>query len=61
MARALVRFGPERGRASYDRITRVIQAAGLSTGVAASPPSADLPSQPSAGGTIAAMGRTTRG
>jgi eukaryotic-like serine/threonine-protein kinase len=61
MARALVRFGPERGRVSYDRITRVIQAAGLSTGVVAQPPSADLAGQPSPGGTIAAMGRTTRG
>jgi serine/threonine-protein kinase len=60
LARSLVPFGPERGRVSYDRITRVLQAAGLSTGVVALPPSAES-SQPSGGGTISALGRTTRG
>jgi serine/threonine protein kinase len=62
-AHALVDFGPKRARSSVERITRTIQAAGLSASALDLPPSSEAASsaaQASAGGgTAAPWGRTT--
>lgn len=59
LAAALAPFGPKRARALVERISRIIQAAGLSQSALALPPSSD-PSQPSSTpeGTFAAWGQT---
>lgn len=43
LATALVDFGPRHARASAQRITRILQAAGLSTSAIALPPSSGMP------------------
>jgi serine/threonine protein kinase len=65
-AHALVDFGPKRARSSVERITRTIQAAGLSASALDLPPSSDASSgaaqAATAGtGTAAPWGRTTTG
>jgi len=57
LAIALSPFGPKRARSSVDRISRVIQASGLSASSTALPPSSESASVPSPG-TIAAWGNT---
>jgi hypothetical protein len=61
LAVALAEFGPKRARPLVERITRVIQAAGMSASALALPPSSDMGSRPGAAGTLAPMGRTTAG
>jgi serine/threonine-protein kinase len=57
LAMALVEFGPRRARASAERISRTVQAAGLSASALALPPSSDL-SEPPKVGTMASWGQT---
>ena len=69
LAAALLEFGPKRSRRSVERVSRVLQAAGLSTSSVALPPSseqgaAESPgtvgsSAQSAPGTVASWGQTT--
>jgi serine/threonine-protein kinase len=65
LAHALVEFAPKRARSSVERITRTIQAAGLSASALALPPSSDrsepAPAAPAGSGTDAPWGRTTAG
>ncbi len=65
-AHALVDFGPKRARSSVERITRTIQAAGLSASALDLPPSSDATSgaaqaATAGSGTAAPWGRTTTG
>jgi serine/threonine-protein kinase len=53
---ALVEFGPKRLRTSAERISRIIQNAGLSKSAVQLPPSSEMP--PPAAGTVAAWGAT---
>jgi serine/threonine-protein kinase len=57
LAVALAPFGPKRVRALVERITRVIQAAGMSASALALPPS-DQSVRPPAPGTMASWGHT---
>jgi eukaryotic-like serine/threonine-protein kinase len=66
LALGLVDFGPKRARASVERITRTLQAAGLSASALALPPSSNrseaAPAAPAtvvSSGTVAPWGRTT--
>jgi serine/threonine protein kinase len=60
MAVALLRFGPKRSKASVERISGVMKAAGFSGSALALPPSSDAQSTPADGtGTAASWGRTT--
>jgi len=59
MAMALVPFGPKRSRASAERISRTVQAAGLSASALALPPSSDIVSEPPKAGTMASWGQTS--
>jgi eukaryotic-like serine/threonine-protein kinase len=59
LAVALVEFGPKRSRSSAERISRVIQAAGLSTSELAPPPSSGPVLNPVAEQTIDAWGQTS--
>lgn len=52
----LVEFAPKRARASAERVSRIIQAAGLSQSAIALPPSTEPTGQPS--GTVASWGST---
>jgi eukaryotic-like serine/threonine-protein kinase len=61
LAVALAPFAPKRSRALVERITRVIQAAGMSASAIALPPSSDGSAQASENQTLAALGRTTVG
>ncbi len=58
LAHALVEFGPKRARASVERISGVLQAAGLSANALALPTSADATLDLGEGGTLASWGRT---
>jgi eukaryotic-like serine/threonine-protein kinase len=53
---ALVEFGPKRARQSAERVSRIIQAAGLSKSALALPPSSDV--EPGGTGTVASWGNT---
>jgi hypothetical protein len=59
MAMALVEFGPKRARASAERISRTVQAAGLSASALALPPSSEINSEPPKDGTMASWGQTS--
>jgi eukaryotic-like serine/threonine-protein kinase len=59
LAVALAPFGPKRARISVERISGIIQAAGLSDSALALPPSSE-PAEPAAGGTVGAWGNTAR-
>jgi hypothetical protein len=68
LAHALIDFGPQRARASVERITRTIQASGLSATVLAAPPGSEATSRATqavtagaGAGTAAQWGRTTAG
>ena len=58
LALALLPFAPARARGSVERISGIIQAAGLSVSALAVPPSPH-PATQGAGGTLPAVGRTT--
>jgi serine/threonine-protein kinase len=58
LAVALAPFAPKRARASVDRISRVIQSAGLSDSAWGLPPSSNPPSAPSEPATMASWGQT---
>jgi serine/threonine-protein kinase len=60
LARALLPFAPPRAKASVDRISGIIQAAGLSAGALATPPSQTDGAQ-GFPGTLPPVGRTTAG
>jgi serine/threonine-protein kinase len=60
LALALLPFGPKRAKASVERITDIIQAAGLSATALSVPPSPP-PALPAAKETIAPLGRTSAG
>ncbi len=61
LAVALAPFGPKRAKASVERISRVIQAAGLSESALALPPSSEATSSSGATGTVGSWGHTTAG
>ena len=63
LALALLPFGPRRARASVERISGIIQAAGLSQSALALPPSPKAAEETlvSAGGTMAPVGNTVPG
>ncbi len=63
LAIALAPFGPKRARASVERITNIIQAAGLSMSALSLPPSSQIvaESSPEGIGTQAAWGQTAAG
>ncbi len=58
LAVALLPFGPKRSKASVERISGVLQAAGYSASALALPPSSDQQSQGVGAGTAASWGRT---
>ena len=58
LAVALAPFAPKRAKALVDRISRVVQAAGLSDSALALPPSSNPASVPSGPATIASWGQT---
>jgi serine/threonine-protein kinase len=55
----LAPFGPKRARASVERISRVIQIAGLSASALVLPPSTEPTAQAAAAGTMASWGQTS--
>jgi serine/threonine protein kinase len=57
LALALAAFAPKRSRPTIERITRVIQAAGMSASALALPPSSDV-AQPATAATAASWGQT---
>jgi eukaryotic-like serine/threonine-protein kinase len=59
LAVALAPFAPKRARVSVERISGIIQAAGLSASALALPPSSD-PTDQATGGTVGAWGNTAR-
>jgi serine/threonine-protein kinase len=61
LALALLPFGPKRSKASVERISGIIQAAGLSASALAVPPSPPIAGTPASGGTLPPFGRTTVG
>ena len=61
LALALLPFAPKRAKASVERISGIIQAAGLSASALAVPPSPPMTSTLHAPGTVAPVGRTTSG
>jgi serine/threonine-protein kinase len=61
LAVALAPFGPKRVRVLAERITRVIQAAGMSASALALPPSSTVSGPPPAPHTIASWGNTAPG
>jgi serine/threonine-protein kinase len=58
LALALMPFAPKRAKASVERISGIIQAAGLSASVLAVPPSPQNPSTQASGGTLPAVSNT---
>jgi serine/threonine-protein kinase len=58
LAVALVEFGPPRARLSVERISFVMQAAGLSSSALDLPPLSEGPSAPRTSGTVASWGQT---
>jgi len=58
LAMALVEFGPKRARASAERISRTVSAAGLSASALSLPPSSEINSEPPKQGTMASWGQT---
>jgi serine/threonine-protein kinase len=58
LAVALAPFAPKRARASVERISGIIQSAGLSASVVALPPSSDATTEPSTPQTLASWGHT---
>jgi serine/threonine protein kinase len=61
VALALLPFAPKRAAASVERISGIIEAAGLSDSGRVVPPSSRGDETQAAGGTLPAVGRTTRG
>jgi eukaryotic-like serine/threonine-protein kinase len=61
LAVALLPFAPKRGKASVERISGILQAAGLSASALALPPSPHSPGTQVSAGTMPAVGRTTGG
>ena len=58
LAMALVEFGPRRARASAERISRTVSAAGLSASALSLPPSSEISSEAPKQGTMASWGQT---
>jgi len=58
LAVALLDFGPKRARSSVERVSRVIQASGLSASALALPPSTDKDAEAQTQGTLATWGKT---
>jgi serine/threonine protein kinase len=61
LALALLPFAPKRAKASVERISGIIQAAGLSAGAFAMPPSPQSADTQASAGTLPPLGRTTLG
>ena len=61
LALALLPFGPKRSKASVERISGIIQAAGLSASALAVPPSPQTGGTRASAGTLPPFGRTTVG
>jgi len=61
LALALLPFAPKRAKSSVERISGIIQAAGLSESALAVPPSPQVDPTPASAGTLPPVGRTTVG